>query len=485
MQVANLPTTIFTMGDTDITPPIAPPKKKSLFKRKISDIPDKPVEDGVEFFSRAKDLFPIRVVEEEKRRLKKLEKVERKRSTASAENTHDTPEKRRRVSSNAYDDEDQDVFDRGESNKSVCLENYQADTNHSYRPLSNSIPCSIGAPISGENKSQGSPESLSKRYTRTMGKVKDVAMPTITSNTQHATAIKHATEPISISDDDDDFMPMIKDSVAILDDDEPELQEVEELPHLVAKARERQERLKALERRKAKAVSEQNQNIKGSNIEDDDDIFEEGGKTPANETPVEILVTSMIPNTTPLIVRRKLYQPLKVVREVWVDKFIKLGVIPESMKNSIMLTWRQKQLFDVSTCESLCLPTPGSAISSEVLDENGRLHLEIWTHELLQEYLRKLAEPTPEPQQEAPVVKYKILLKGVKDKVPVKLKCAPSDLVQKLVDQYRKAHGLPDEKEVILQFEGDKLDPNSMVSETVLGEEDADGEALQVECYVN
>ena len=108
-----------TMGDTGIAPPVALPKKKSLFKRKASAVPEKPVEDGVEFFSRAKDLFPIRAAEEEKKRKKKLEKLERKRSTASAERkVHSTPEKRRRLSSQAHGEED-DVFDNGNNYKLV------------------------------------------------------------------------------------------------------------------------------------------------------------------------------------------------------------------------------------------------------------------------------------------------------------------------------------------------------------------------------
>jgi len=338
-------------------------------------------------------------------------------------------------------------------------------------------------PASGGDTSQGSPISLSDPYTRDLRK-KEVYKALKSSSNRHASVPKHATEPISISDDDDaDYTNVCKKPVAVLDEDEQELQEVEELPHLVAKARERQERLKALERQKASGLLEQSFNLTGSNNEDYD-IFQEG-KISADEATVEILVTSMIPNTTPLIVRRKLFQPLKVVREVWVDKFIKLGIVPPSMKNSIILTWRQKQLFDVSTCASLCLPNAGSSDSSDVLDENGRLHLEVWTHDLLNEHLRKQAEPTPEPQQETLVVKYKILLKGVKDKVPLKMKCAPSSSVQRMVDLYRREHGIPDDKEITLQFEGDKLDPSMMVSETVLGEEDADGEALQVECYVN
>ena len=82
----------------------APAKKKSLFSNSSWSKPQEP-EDGIEFFSRAKELYPIRVAEEERKRKKKVakQKQERKRSTASAERKDSsTPElKRRRLSSEA------------------------------------------------------------------------------------------------------------------------------------------------------------------------------------------------------------------------------------------------------------------------------------------------------------------------------------------------------------------------------------------------
>jgi len=77
----------------------SPPKKRSLFSKAISA--KVAVEDeAVEFFSRAKELYPQRLAEEEKKRQKKLAKLERKRSSASAEMKESTPleRKRRRVS---------------------------------------------------------------------------------------------------------------------------------------------------------------------------------------------------------------------------------------------------------------------------------------------------------------------------------------------------------------------------------------------------
>jgi hypothetical protein len=91
-----------TLGEGCLKPVIAPPKKRSLFSKPIVAKPRVEEEGGeaVDFFSRAKDLYPIRVAEEQRKREKKLE---RKRSTASAERkASKTPEvKKRRISSQA------------------------------------------------------------------------------------------------------------------------------------------------------------------------------------------------------------------------------------------------------------------------------------------------------------------------------------------------------------------------------------------------
>lgn len=77
-----------------------PPKKKSLFNTSWR----KPVaqKEGIDFFSRADELWPSRLAEEERKRQKKAAKLERKRSTASAERKATSPpdSKRRRVSQN-------------------------------------------------------------------------------------------------------------------------------------------------------------------------------------------------------------------------------------------------------------------------------------------------------------------------------------------------------------------------------------------------
>jgi hypothetical protein len=93
------------MGDNldEVSAEIAPPQKRSLFKKPTWTKPKDAGGDSVEFFSRAKEVFPLQIAEDEHRRRKKLEKLDRKRSTESAEkNASRTPElKKRRISSQA------------------------------------------------------------------------------------------------------------------------------------------------------------------------------------------------------------------------------------------------------------------------------------------------------------------------------------------------------------------------------------------------
>lgn len=86
----------------------APPKKKSLFGNPAWSKSKEP-DEGVDFFSRAKELYPMRVAEEERKRQKKLAKQvqERKASSSSAERRVSSSPgvKRRRVSAQPQDGE--------------------------------------------------------------------------------------------------------------------------------------------------------------------------------------------------------------------------------------------------------------------------------------------------------------------------------------------------------------------------------------------
>ena len=87
-------------GDALAQETASPLKKKSLFSKTWS----KPVaqKEGIDFFSRADELWPMRLAEEERKRQKKAAKLEGKKSTSSAERKASSPpgSKRRRVSHN-------------------------------------------------------------------------------------------------------------------------------------------------------------------------------------------------------------------------------------------------------------------------------------------------------------------------------------------------------------------------------------------------
>jgi hypothetical protein len=88
------------LDDNCTSEPVAPPKKRSLFSKAAKERASE-ADEAVEFFSRAKEIYPQRLAEEERRRQKKFVKLERKRSSASVDHKELTPpeEKKRRVSS--------------------------------------------------------------------------------------------------------------------------------------------------------------------------------------------------------------------------------------------------------------------------------------------------------------------------------------------------------------------------------------------------
>jgi hypothetical protein len=90
------------LEDNCAAEPVAPPKKRSLFSKAVTEKASE-ADEAVEFFSRAKEIYPQRLAEEERKRQKKLVKLERKRSSTSAEIKESSPPapggKKRKVSS--------------------------------------------------------------------------------------------------------------------------------------------------------------------------------------------------------------------------------------------------------------------------------------------------------------------------------------------------------------------------------------------------
>ncbi|PYI09063.1 hypothetical protein BO78DRAFT_395136 [Aspergillus sclerotiicarbonarius CBS 121057] len=192
-----------------------------------------------------------------------------------------------------------------------------------------------------------------------------------------------------------------------------------------------------------------------------------------SEAIVQILITSKIANTKPLIVRRRMHQPLKDVRLAWCNrqKFTK------EMQASVFLTWKGKRLFDVTTCRSLGIQTNrGSFVGLEEYDpfqvdgEGIQVHMEAATEDSLGN-LRHSPTVTDSEYTSGPAGSTggsssadKVILKcpGFGD---LKVKLNLEMQVSQLVAAFRDARQVPAGHEVFLVFDGDRLDPVSCLAD--------------------
>ena len=98
---------------------------------------------------------------------------------------------------------------------------------------------------------------------------------------------------------------------------------------------------------------------------------------PSEDDPtVQILVTSNIPDTEPLIVTRRLSQRLKDVKTAWVQH----QRTPLVQLDHTFLTWRGKRVFDVVSCKGLGIKaeTVGGAADGH---QDGCVHMVAMTKE--------------------------------------------------------------------------------------------------------
>ena len=190
---------------------------------------------------------------------------------------------------------------------------------------------------------------------------------------------------------------------------------------------------------------------------------------PPREDPiVQILITSQIPNTKPLLVHRKMSQGLRDVRIEW----CKRQGITKEMQSSVHLTWRGRRLFDVTTCRSLGIKLENKLTLSE-LDEDPiagprelRIHMEAVTDEPLllnrpglspNEDEASHTPPNPKDDQNEPM-KLTLRSAGLSD---FRIRARPKTLVSKLIAVFRDRQNIPADRDVSLLFDGDRMDPDT------------------------
>lgn len=227
--------------------------------------------------------------------------------------------------------------------------------------------------------------------------------------------------------------------------------------------------------------------------------------TPVDDPVVRILITSEIANSNSLIVHRKMSQGLRDVRLEWCRR----QGIPTDAQSSVYFTWRGRRLFDVTTCKSLGAKTKKNTFSST----NGIFAIgddsvsEDAEQELLQihvvattdntDLLRRpglatssspgagntktstdslsAASPNPEDQQNQLL---RLILRSP-DLEDVKIKARPKTLVSKLISAFREKHGIAIDQDLLIHFDGDRLDPDTQLQEHDV--DDLDMLEIQVE----
>ena len=164
---------------------------------------------------------------------------------------------------------------------------------------------------------------------------------------------------------------------------EADLRPDEEFPELARRARERARR-KRLEDNLVPTVQDTGPEHTDWANEAVKSNLESSGSPHDFDPTLEILITSSINNTQPLIVSRKLSQRLKDVRLAWTQR---QGFTPD-FAETVFLTWRGKRLFDVMSCKSLGVVVDSNGVirtkGSLLGDESGRLHMEAVTSEILE-----------------------------------------------------------------------------------------------------
>ena len=199
-----------------------------------------------------------------------------------------------------------------------------------------------------------------------------------------------------------------------------------------------------------------------------DDIQEdtdgEAGKK--DEVVVDILVTSEMENTKPLIVRRLMSQRFRDIRLTWCAR----QGFDQDMTDTVYLTWNKRRLFDVTTCKSLDIKSPSSiSLDPDFEDESRdvlRIHVEAVTDEFLKARAEaeKLALEPPVSLQTADSDSFHIVLKspGFGD---LRVKVLPRTPVQQIMDNFRSKRNIPAGKEIHLSFDGDILDSSAQLKD--------------------
>lgn len=353
------------------------PQKRSLFNKPSWSRPQA-LSNDTDLFHRSNQTYSHIAAEAECTRKRKLARKESKRARQIL--TGERAGKRRRVSEdednededNEDDDSTSDDSSSHSSRKGIKFSPTQSRHHH------------VDPSFTSPQKPIRSPKSLLKRYEARIAETKVDQEQKQKPKFSDIIDLEDEEDSLAIPEQESTWRSVIvKPSAPPEEDDQPISDD--EFPELARQAREK-DRRKRLEEDIASTTA---------NPQDDQLPLHEHMPQSAQPDPIlQILITSSIDNTMPLIVSRRLSQRLKDVRLEWAKR----QNFTTEFKEMVFLTWRGKRVFDVTTCRSLGIIVDAigriSIKGGLWEEEEGQVHMEAMTAEILEAYKKAKSNET-------------------------------------------------------------------------------------------
>jgi hypothetical protein len=384
----------------ETVPPAGPapkPLKRSLFNKPAwaKTKETQPLTSTTDLFHRS-NYINIAQEEEERRKRKAAKKL--LQETADQDTTN-SREKRRRISRDSDSEDDNDHESSEDDEGGVDLTSNKSETHGRSKS-------ETPQPLKAVTSLQSPAKQFDKISVRAIPKLSPIPP---TSNIIDLDGDSQVSVNNFRTEDEDLEITAVVNTKVPLYNDLPDSDD--EFAELARKAREKARKNHP---EPDSAVKSKPELPLGSSYDTSQDTYQpvrQPSAPPAPEPVVAVLITSTIPGTGPLIVKRRLSQRLKDVRTVWCSR---QGYTAEQTKNTI-LTWRGKRLFDVTSCKSLGIgvDSAGNIVlrgEKDVFgDENRQVHFEAMTEEMFENSKRakergereeEIQAVAPEPQKE-------------------------------------------------------------------------------------
>ena len=364
-----MPTNIIAEKPNEVTMS-SNPIKRSIFNKPSWSNPQQ-IQNADNFFNKSNQTYVDVVAEAARKRERKLTRKQKERSQENT--TSGQPGKRRRVSVDSDDD------DNSSSSDEEIPPTKEADKK------GGEVTLNSKAGIASSVKPEASPKSLAKRYDHYITARKRDEEPKFPPS--DIIDLEDETVEKEQQEDSDDLQIMVAKVSKPIEEDELPASD-EEFPELARKAREKARRKRLETDIVSEAPDFHSKAGESGPLQRIQPVPRSTSPPPPPDPIVQIMITSQIENTEPLIVRRRVSQRLKDVRLAWCSR---QEFSPDFIPN-IFLTWKGKRLFDVTTCKSLGIAVDqyGTILikgQKDIMEEvDGQIQMEAMTDGILEEY---------------------------------------------------------------------------------------------------